>query len=1148
MIRLHHADDLEPLLDELARVVGVPTDDPFVPELVIVPSLGMRDAVVAGLARRVGASSSDLSDGVMANVEFEFPGRFIGRAFGDAARPDQLSGDPWHVERLSWAVLDVLSSSSVRLPRQPESTELWSFSRSIADLFDRYAIQRPRMIRHWANGGGADGSVAGGRDEVADTDGTYLSTGDGRRAPLLADHSWQPALWRAVRARIGVSSPPELMPSMLAHIRAGEITVNLPQRVCLFGFGSLSTGMLDVATAISASRDVHAFLRHPSAVAWHGSPHQLAGAVQPRQKLDVASHTSHPLVSSWGRLSLEAVAIVSGSKDIEHVAAAEPPAPAPTTVLRAVQHGIRLDVSPAPAVGVDANDGSVQVHACHGDVRQLEALRDALGHAFVADPTLAAHDVVIVSPRIEDFAPLIESVFSRGALSLPVRIGDRSLSTADPLGDALVAVLDTVSGRATLSDVLGVVQHAAVRDRLGWDAESVERAASWAADLGARWGFDAGHRRAWGLPADVDTGTWRSLVDRLLLGIAMPAATPRIAFGGLSPHDDIGTDDAVVAGGLADLISRLASAHDLLSGRRPIDSWIAALHEIVDLLLVESSDEPWGRRMLHRTLDSILAAATIGESACAVDLEVDDVIRLVRRAIADRPGRIRLRTGSITATSMLPVQGVPARVVCILGLDDGALRSGTFEGDDILGVNPCIGERHPRFESRQLLLDAVLTARDRLIITCTGADLTTNKDVPFVVPLVELLDVVGAVTGAGERVVVRHPRHGFNERALIAGALSGATPQPFTFDASMLEAAMARRSAATSDAGASSRWLLDPQVPDTFDIDLLAESVARPARVYLRRRLDVRLPSDPSQDEDGLSIGVDPLSNSALGRSLLDALRRNGTGGDWRSAARQDGTLPPAALGDHALDRVDLEVEAMAALAQHLGVPLAGGAEQRVEVGLIDPAAGPRSTTQIDGVIGSVHAADEARIVVDIDYRRPKSSHRLSLAVRLAAAHLADPERQWSGILITRGESGMLPRGLSLALVGDGADRNLSAVRILTMATHLATWSLRDAVPLFDTASELLASGRIADAANSLESDFVDAYESMLWPDRSLAAVLEEPVAASDPQPVQAEASASGSGRAMATARWVWGAYAAAVTETATDVVAVHAAAEGGDD
>jgi exodeoxyribonuclease V gamma subunit len=1128
MIRLHHADDLEPLLDALAEVVGAPTPDPFVPELVVVPSLGMRDAVTAGLARRVGASAAGATDGVVANVEFEFPGRFIGRAFGDAAGPDQLPNDPWHIERLTWAVLDVLASSAPRLPRQPDAVELWSYARSIADLFDRYAIQRPRMIQHWAQ----HDAYA----DHADTDGTYVQRpGDGTMATLLDDHAWQAQLWRAVRARIGVSSAPELMPMLLAQIRAGDIGVNLPQRVCLFGFGSLSTGVLEVATAISANREVHAFLRHPSAVAWHSSPHRLAGALQPRSAIDVASHTTNPLLSSWGRLSLEAVAALTGSGDIDQIAVHEPPVPAPTSILRAMQHGIRLDVAPVLAPGLGAADGTVQVHACHGDVRQLEALRDALGHAFVADPTLAAHDVVVVSPRIEDFAPLIESVFSRGDLPLPVRIGDRSLSSADPLGDALVSVLDTVSGRATLSDVLGLVQHAAIRERIGWSAEPVERVSAWAADLGARWGFDADHRRAWGLPSDVETGTWRSLVDRLLLGVAMPAPTPRVAFGGISPHDDIGTEDAVVAGGLADLVSRLVAAHERLIGPRPVGEWIDALHEIVDLLLVESSDEPWGRRVLHRTLDSIAAAAVIGDEACAVGLEIDDVIRLVRRALSDRPGRLRLRTGSITVTSMLPVQGVPARVVCILGLDDGALRAGTFDGDDILGVNQCVGERHPRFESRQLLLDAVLVARDRLIVTCTGADLTTNKEVPFVVPLVELLDVVGAITGDRNAVVVRHPRHGFNERTLIAGDLSPVTRQPFTFDRSMLDAAIAKRSGAAAADDTPSRWRLDPVTPDSFDIDLLAEAVSRPARVYLRRRLDVRLPPDPTRDDDGLSIGVDPLGNSALGRSLLDALRRGGDDGQWRGAARQDGTLPPAALGDHALDTVTAEVGLMADLAARLNTPLAGCIEQRVDVELVDPSTSAGSTTRIDGSIRSVHVEDPAHIVVDIDYRRPKSSHRLALAVRLAAAHLADPEHDWSGILITRGESGKPPRGLTLTLIGDGVERNRSAMRIVKMAVELALWSMRDAVPLFDTASELLAGGRTADAANALENAYRDAYESMLWPGLSLASMLEDPVEPTDPQPVRETATQSGASRAMATAQWVWGTYGGAIAEVDAD-------------
>jgi hypothetical protein len=245
--------------------------------------------------------------------------------------------------------------------------------------------------------------------------------------------------------------------------------------------------------------------------------------------------------------------------------------------------------------------------------------------------------------------------------------------------------------------------------------------------------------------------------------------------------------------------------------------------------------------------------------------------------------------------------------------------------------------------------------------------------------------------------------------------------------------------------------------------------------------------------------------------------------------------LPPAALGDHALDTVTAEVGLMADLAARLNTPLAGCIEQRVNVELVDPSTSAGSTTRIDGSIRSVHVEDPAHIVVDIDYRRPKSSHRLALAVRLAAAHLADPEHDWSGILITRGESGKPPRGLTLTLIGDGVERNRSAMRIVKMAVELALWSMRDAVPLFDTASELLAGGRTADAANALENAYRDAYESMLWPGLSLASMLEDPVEPTDPQPVRETATQSGASRAMATAQWVWGTYGGAIAEVDAD-------------
>lgn len=1137
MMRLHHSDELEPLLDALADALGGAVDDPFGTDLVVVPSLGMRDAVTAGLARRLGESVPGAGDGVLANVEFEFPGRFIARALGDTPESFVLPDDPWHIERLTWAIVDVMSSDKPELPRERAEDELWAYARQIADLFDRYGTQRPQLIRAWANGD--------------DSDASYARQSDGSTNQLPPEHLWQPALWRAVRRRLGVSSASELMPTMLAQLRAGEIEAMLPQRICLFGFGTLPTGVLSVARAVSAVREVHAFVRHPSQTGWSTSPHRLAGSLQVRNALDVTSHVANPLLASWGRSSLEAVAVLNGIDDIEQVPVS-PAVPEATTLLRAVQRGIRLDLEPQRHQVVAPTDGSLQVHACHGDVRQLEVLRDAIGHALVADPTLAAHDVLVVSPRLDAFAPLVESVFSRGRLPLPVRVGDRSLTSADPLGDALVSILDAVSGRATLSQVLGLLQHESIRDRIGWDADEVEQVATWAADLGARWGLDTHHRVAWALPAEVSTGTWRSLVDRLLLGVAMPAPTARLGFGGMSPHDDIGTDEAVIAGELAEFVSRLVDAHRALAGSRPVGEWVDVLHGLVDSFLVESADEPWGRRSLHRLLDSLEDAARINGATCAVALHLSDMLRMLRRAIAERPGRLRLRTGAVTVTSMVPVQAVPARIVCILGLDDGALRSGTFDGDDVLGLNQCVGERHPRYESRQLLLDAVASAGDRLLITCNGADLTTNKQVPFAVALVELLDVVDAIAGCrsiGEEeeadgVVVRHRRHGFNEKALVPGGLVRGAAQAFTFDEAMLAAALARRATAAAPEVATT-WELPAVYPETLDADLLVESIGRPARVYLQNRLDVRLPAEPSTEDEGLPLGVDALEFSALGRTLLDTRRRGGSSDDWKSAAVHDGALPPQALGTLVLDRVTAELDQLAALADSVGAPLSGSTDLKVTLpvphrshGRPGPAdrGAERSGMRIVGTLGGVHLEETTARLVEVEFRRLRPSHRLALAVRLALAQLTEPGLEWSAVLVARAEQGPKVTSCRLRLRGDDPDgRRHSATTLLDLAVQVSLWSLRDAVPLFDAASASLAERDFAAAANELDNSLPDAHRDLLWPDLSLAGLLADPVHPADPAAVADVGRSTGASRAVATAMWVWRTYAETVAEESTD-------------
>src|SRR6201999_1082087 len=115
---------------------------------------------------------------------------------------------------------------------------------------------------------------------------------------------------------------------------------------------------------------------------------------------------------------------------------------------------------------------------------------------------------------------------------------------------------------------------------------------------------------------------------------------------------------------------------------------------------------------------------------------------LLGERLQGRPTRANFRTGHLTICTLVPMRSVPHRVVCLLGLDDGTFpRKAPRDGDDLLLEDPHVGERDARTEDRQLLLDALMAATDRLIITYTGNDERTNLVRPPAVPVGELLDL-----------------------------------------------------------------------------------------------------------------------------------------------------------------------------------------------------------------------------------------------------------------------------------------------------------------------------------------------------------------------------------------------------------------------
>lgn len=1112
MFSLHHADRFDVLLDALARVLAPAPADPFVADVVAVPSAGVLDAAMAGLGIR---------HGVVANTEFVFPGALVARALGGSPE-----NDPWSIDRLTWYVLEELAAAPV--PGMPPTTgsDAWAIARRVADLFDRYGTQRPQLVRAWATGPDDRGIYS---------DGTSILRGDALVAGELGPaHAWQALLWRRVRSRIGVPSPPERLPALLEQLSNGEVEPLLPHRVCVFGLASLSPTMLAVLSALAVQREVHLFVQVPSPAAWASSPHRL-GAGQVRNEVDVTASVAHPLLASWGRPALESRALIRAVRDVVEIDEGAAVAPDPrTSVLAAVQHDLRNDVKPHLRAGLDAADGSMQIHACHGETRQLEVLRDALGHLFANDSSLAPHDVLVLCPDLERFAPLVAAVFSRGDLPIPVRVGDRSLTTEDPLARALVSVLSLASGRASLSEMLSFVQMIPVRLARGWSIDDVERLTEWCMELGARWGLDAGFRTEWEVPAEISNGTWRQVVDRLLAGIAMPAPTPRAVPGGTAPFDHVAAEHIPLIGGLADLVARLADLHDDLQHPRPIGAWVELLHELVDGFCEAERDEQWRLQALHADLDDLERAAIRPDgSACGIQLPLADVVALLRATLGERAGRPRLRSGAVTVTSLVPQRSVPARVVCILGLDDGAVRSGVFDGDDVLGLRPCVGERHPRYESRHLLLDAVLAAQDRLIITCTGADLTTNKSVPFVVALSELLDVVGAtvtLTAAGgdphegAPIVVRHPRHGFDERLLVGEGLTPMVGGPFTFDRRALDAAVARRSAgAESAADESSPWAVSdpgPLATVSVDVESLVAALVNPSRYFLRERLGITLPSDVEAIDDSIPLGIDPLHYWRLGTDLLEARRIGGSVEQWRSAMFLDGNLPPGAIGAAVLDRVETEVDKMVEAATEWGVPLAGS-------GTVPLSSGRAS--------GAITGVSKNRLVV-VRFTKPRESQHLAAALRLALLQIQEPHRDWEAVLIFRPGSSKKATSVGLRIAGAAEERTQNAEQFVALATELFAWAQRDAVPLFEKESRALSLGRFGAALAGLQGEYADAHERLLWGAVSDEFLRHDPVLDDDPDAVREIARMiPGASRPVAVAAWVWGGFAQYVEQITGD-------------
>jgi exodeoxyribonuclease V gamma subunit len=963
-----------------------------------VPTRGMERWLTQRMSAGLGTSPGR-QDGVCANVEFPTPARMIGDAVATASGIDPET-DPWLPERAVWPLLEIVDASL----DEPWLAQLahhlgdgadearrgrrFASVRHVAGLFDRYALYRPQMLEAWAAGE------------------------DGR---------WQAELWRRLRARLPVPGPAERVQAACDALRADPGVADLPPRVALFGLTRLPAGRLRVLRALAEHRDVHLFLLHPSPAQWE----RLRGHPPVVRRDGLATTATNPLLASWGHDSRE-LQLVLGTGNEEHVHAV---AHREDTLLARVQRDVREDRRSAYEP-----DRSIQVHSCHGRARQVEVLRDAILHLLAEDPTLEPRDVIVMCPDIETFAPLIQATFGAGdddaepvegaPPDLRVRLADRSLRQTNPILGVVAELLELAGDRLTASQVLSLADREPVRRALQLGDEDIARLQEWVRASGIRWGLDAEHRAPFKL-GTLPNGTWRFGLDRLLLGVTMSEDDHRL-FEQVLPLDDVADHEAIeLAGRLAELIERLQSAVDALSAPKPVAAWTAALADAADALTASALRDAWQRAELQRILDDVAAEA----AGSRTELALAELRTLLGDRLKGRPTRANFRTGHLTFCTLVPMRSVPHRVVCLLGLDDGVFpRKAPRDGDDLLLGDPHIGERDPRTEDRQLLLDALMAASDRLIVTFTGNDERTNLERPPAVPVGELLDLVGR-----DGILVRHPLQPFDPRNFEAGALVPGTV--WSFDRTTLRGARAL----TGERTPRGRFLPEP-LPwerELIELDDLVDFVERPVRAFLRARLGISVSSRSDEVSDSLPVELEPLERWGVGDRLLQARL---DGAERRAAILAEihrGTLPPGQLGRPMIYTVEPVVD-------EIVVQAPAGVAETVDV-RVALQGGRLLAGTVSGVVG-----DALRTVM---YSKVNARHRIAAWVRLLALQAAHPGRTFEAVTVGRTDNdGVIVVRLS------GLDAALALDHLVALV-DLYDRGMREPAPLYCLTSAAYATG-----------------------------------------------------------------------------------------
>ena len=891
MLKVVQSNRVENLAAELLRTQAeAPLADPLAEEVVVVQSPGMALWLRTEQAKAFG---------IAAGVAYPLPSLFAWRLIRTLVPAP--ADDPYAKRNLRWTLFGLLAALPQDAPAfaplrhylegGEQGLKRFQLAERIADLFDQYLVYRPSWLAAWRRG---------------------------QRLGLPGPHeAWQSALWAQAVAALGAAPDRATLLTAalerLAHSPPGaldDLLVPVAPRVALFGLSALPPGQLALFTALARHRPVTLYFLNPSADYWaevlrptvvarrqaEALKDGGAEALEAYEAAALAYLPAHPLLAqngALGRQFLNQLLALDGAAEVlDHFGERDE-----ETALAQLQQAVLLG-DDAPLV-LTPEDRSLGFLPCPSPLREIETLYDALVDAFEADASLRPQDVVVMIPDIDHYAPLIEAVFGQPELplALPYSIADRQGQEEAPLLAWFERLLALPASRFERSTVMALLALPQCQRAFGLALEDLSLFERWLEAAEVRWGWDGRDWAATGLGEEAVLHSWRRGLDRLLLG-AMTGDTDGV-FSGLAPVA-LAEGEGARLSALLSAVETLARFRERLAGPCLPAEWAAVLEEALQRCLDLSPEDDLVLAPLREVLGELL---TLPNAVASTPLPRLALLEALKGALEGPGAAHRFFAGGVTFCTLMPMRVLPFRIVCLVGMNEDAYpRIEQPLPFDLMAQAPRPGDRLRRSEDRYLFLEALLSARDRVLLSWTARD-RNYRPLP---PSLLVTELQAALTGeveseAMERalkpITMAPPLQPFSSRYGETGLdtyqslwrprleAPGITPGPL--ESSVREAAG------------------PPLAPNPARAPALLLAFHRdPLGTFFREGLGAALRRLPESVEDDEPFTLDPLGRYRL---LEDSFALAGND----EVLRARGRLPLGAAGDGALAEARATTQAL---------------------------------------------------------------------------------------------------------------------------------------------------------------------------------------------------------------------------------------------